>query len=152
MQYSGPARTLVHAWKERGLRPVASLAAELVAEIVPRPEADVITYIPPEGKRSLERGYHPPELLATELATLWSLDRASLLRRSRRAPRQTGLTLGERRRNVRGTFIQAAPPPRTVVLVDDVYTTGATVAEAARVLRAGGAEAVHAIAFARAVR
>jgi len=49
----------VRAWKERGLRPVAALAAELVTAHVERPAADVITYIPPDGDRSIKRGHQP---------------------------------------------------------------------------------------------
>ena len=66
--------------------------------------------------------------------------------------RQTGLSLPERRRNVRGAFVAIGPVPASVVLVDDVYTTGATVAAAATALRAGGATRVNVVTFARAVR
>jgi ComF family protein len=152
VQYAGPARSLVQAWKERGLRPIAALAAELTTEVVPCPVADVITYIPPVGERSREGGYHPPELLARELAARWGLECVRLLGRARAAPRQTGLPLAERVRNVRGAFTATTEPPPAVVLVDDVYTSGATVSEAASTLRAAGARAVHALAFARAVR
>jgi len=144
----------VAAWKERGLRRVAAIAAELVAETVPRPAANVITYIPPDGDRSLRRGHQPPSDLARELAGRWSLDTASLLSRARPIRRQAGLTLVERRRNVGGAFVTrpSVRPPSAVVLVDDVYTTGSTVAAAATALRAAGARTVHVVTFARAVR
>lgn len=150
--YSGTARPIVRAWKECGLRPLAALAAELVAEVVPRPAADVITYIPPDGDRSLRRGHHPAQRLARELGERWSLDVAPLLRRTRTVARQAELDLRARRSNVRGAFAAAAPVPRRVVLVDDVYTTGATVGSAATALRAAGARDVHVVTFARAVR
>jgi predicted amidophosphoribosyltransferase len=143
---------LVRAWKERGLRPLATLAADLVVAAVPRPAADVITYIPPDGDRSLKRGHHPARRLACELATRWELEERALLRRTRGISQQTGLSLIERRRNVRGAFAAAGPVPANVVLVDDVYTTGATVGAAAAALRAGGAERVDVVTFARAVR
>ena len=95
---------LVRAWKERGLRRLVSIAAELVDAVVPRPAADVITYIPPDGHRSLERGYHPARELARALGNRWELPTASLLTRTRAIPRQTGLRRDERRRNVRGAF------------------------------------------------
>jgi predicted amidophosphoribosyltransferase len=150
--YTGPTRAFVRAWKEQGLRPLAARAAELVAETVPRPAADVITYIPPDGDRSVRRGHHPAERLARELASAWGLDVRPLLARTRPASRQTGLALADRRRNVRGAFRPARRSPARVVLVDDVYTTGATVAAAASALRAAGARQVHVVTFARAVR
>lgn len=144
---------LVRAWKERGLRPLALLAAELVVAAVPRPvTADVITYIPPDGDRSLRRGHHPAQRLAHELASRWQLEERSLLRRTRGIAQQTGLSRVERRRNVRGAFAATGNVPANVVLVDDVYTTGATVGAAAAALRAGGARRVDVVTFARAVR
>jgi ComF family protein len=154
--YAGPARPLVHAWKERGLRHLAFVAAELVAEVVACPAADVITYIPPDGDRSLRRGHQPAAELARALAARWDLEVVALLERTRPAKRQAGLTRIERRRNVRGAFVASRVGPgssrRHVVLVDDVYTTGATAAAAASALRAGGARRVHVVTFARAVR
>jgi predicted amidophosphoribosyltransferase len=144
----------VRAWKEHGLRPFAAIAADLVAETVPRPAADVIAYIPPDGDRSLKRGHQPAADLARELAVHWGLGTAPLLERTRPVARQAGLTLAERRRNVRGAFT-ARPglrAPATVVLVDDVYTTGSTVGAAASALRTAGARTVHVVTFARAVR
>lgn len=151
--YAGPARAVVRAWKEGGIRPLARIAAELVAAQVPRPPgATVITSIPPDGDRSRRRGHQPAEGLARELARHWELEPAALLTRRRRVRRQTGLALDERRANVRGAFAAARAVHGTVVLVDDVYTTGATVGAAASALRAGGARAVHVVTFARAVR
>jgi predicted amidophosphoribosyltransferase len=148
----GPARPLVRAWKEHGLRPFASTAAELVGQVVPRPAADVITYIPPDGDRSLKRGHHPAQRLAHELASLWGLDERPLLGRVRAVRRQTGLPAAERRRNMRGAFVATALPRGSVILVDDVYTTGATVNAAAQALRAAAVREVHVVVFARAVR
>jgi len=130
------------------------VAAELVACAVPRPAADVITHVPPDGDRSLKRGHHPPAALARELAARWELAHAELLVRTREVERQAGLALADRRRNVRGAFAARGPerPPARVVLVDDVYTTGATAAAAASALRAAGTREVAVVTFARAVR
>jgi ComF family protein len=150
--YDGPARPLVRAWKERGLRQVATLAAELVIAHVERPEADVIAYIPPDPIRQLGRGHHPAERLARELGARWELETATLLRRTDTVRRQTGLPLAERRRNVRNAFAATVAAPDGVVLVDDVYTSGATADAAARALRSVGAREVQVVTFARAVR
>jgi predicted amidophosphoribosyltransferase len=151
--YTGPARALVRAWKERGVRRAASLAAELVAAHVEPRAADVITYIPPDPDRQLRRAIHPAEALARELAAAWDVPSAPLLARSRAASRQTGLHLAERRRNVRGLFAARTDAvAATVLLVDDVYTTGATASAAAGALRAAGATTVHVVTLARTLR
>jgi predicted amidophosphoribosyltransferase len=123
-----------------------------VVEVIPAPAADVITYIPPDGDRSLRRGHQPAAALARALGARWELDVVPLLGRARPVARQAGLSLPERRANVRGAFAAETRVPATAILVDDVYTTGATAAAAASALRAGGARAVHVVTFARAVR
>ena len=145
-------RPFLRRWKEGGLRPLARLAAELVVARVPRPAADVITYIPPDGDRSLRRGHHPAEGLARELGLQWEIEVAPLLARTRRVSRQTGLPLAERRRNVRGAFAATRPVRGTVVLVDDVYTTGATAGRCRHGARRAGAARVEVLSLARAVR
>ncbi len=150
--YAGPARPFVAAWKERGLRHLGTLAAEVVVARVDPPAADVIAYIPPDPVRQLERSRHPAESLAAELARLWGLPVAPLLGRVRGRPRQVALSLGERRANARGAFGVRTDVPERVLLVDDVYTTGSTVAAAAIALRAGGAQRVDVVTFARALR
>jgi predicted amidophosphoribosyltransferase len=131
---------------------VAALAAELVVAHVERPAADVIAYIPPDAVRQLQRGHHPAERLAAELAQRWQLPVAELVTRRAAVARQAGLGFAERRRNVRGAFVAGPSCPGNVVLVDDVYTTGATVSAAAGALRGAGANAVRVITFARVVR
>lgn len=144
--------TLVRAWKEQGLRRVASLAGELVDDVVAVPEAEGVTFVPADGDRGLKRGHHPAGRLAVELGRRWELAVVPMLRRSGTRRRQRGLPLAERRRNVRGAFQAAGRAPARVVLVDDVYTTGATVAAAASALRKAGARRVDVVTFARAVR
>jgi predicted amidophosphoribosyltransferase len=150
--YAGPVRSAVRVWKERGLRRFAPIAAELVVQLVPRPAADVITYIPPDGDRSVKRGHQPARDLADALGERWSLPTAGLLGRTRPVARQTTLSRTERRRNVRGAFRAVGAVPPDVVLVDDVYTTGATANAAAAALRAAGAATVAVVTFARAGR
>jgi predicted amidophosphoribosyltransferase len=128
------------------------VAAGLLSERLPRPAVDVIAYIPPDGDRSLQRGHQPAEGLARALGLAWGLPVAPLLVRRRRVSRQTGLPRDERRRNVRGAFGARGPVRGRVALVDDVYTTGATVSAAATALRAAGASAVDVVTFARALR
>ena len=142
----------MRAWKERGLRRATDLAAELVAQRVPIPAADVVTPVPPDAARQLVRGRHPAVELAAALGGLWGLERAELLARSGGIRRQTGLGRADRTGNVQGAFVARGTPPGRVVLVDDVYTTGATVSAAAGALKRAGAASVAVVTFARTVR
>jgi predicted amidophosphoribosyltransferase len=148
--YDEAARRLVHAWKERGLRRLAAEAAQLVAERLPPPAVDALTFVPSDRGRRLERGHNPAGRLALELADTWDLPCVPLLERMR-GGRQRGSSAAERR-SVRGAFRGTGAAPRRVALVDDVYTTGATASAAASALRKAGARRVEAIAFARALR
>jgi ComF family protein len=150
--YEGVARLLVAAWKERGLRKLADVAAELVAAVVWPPAADVLTFVPGDRERTRRRGQNPAEALARALGPRWQLPLRPLLERTRTLAPQRGLSGGARRANVRAAFRAGLEPPPRVVLVDDVYTTGATVAAAASELRRAGAKAVHVVTFARAAR
>jgi predicted amidophosphoribosyltransferase len=150
--YDDNARLLVAAWKERGLRKLAELAAEVVCEVVPRPHVYTLTFVPADPNRRLERGHNPAERLAIEIGARWELAVALLLARGYGVPPQRGLSLAERRSNVRSVFQATGKAPGTLVLVDDVYTTGATVSAAATALRKAGARRVEVVTFARAVR
>jgi predicted amidophosphoribosyltransferase len=152
VEYDAPVRRIVAAWKERGLRRLAGWAAAVVADSVARPDAAAITFVPGDPDRRLLRGHHAAERLAEELAAIWELPWVRLLVRNRGSPRQRGLTRLERRRNVAGAFRACAPVPAAVALVDDVYTTGATVNAAASALRRDGAKIVDVVTFARTIR
>lgn len=150
--YDAAVKALLTAWKERGVRKLAALAADLVVATVARPAVDGITFVPGSADRSLRRGHHPAERLARKLARRWELPLDEPLARARESPPQRGLPLGARRSNVRGAFRPAAEARKTLLLVDDVYTSGATVSSAATALRRAGARRVEVVTFARAVR
>jgi predicted amidophosphoribosyltransferase len=152
MAYEGRGRDLVQAFKDGGQRGLAEHAAALMALVVPAPEVDSVTWVPADRWRLIGRGYHPPELLARLLATAWDVPAVPLLEgRGRRRP-QRGLDMRARRANVRDAFREIASAPRRVALIDDVHTTGATLSACSRVLAAAGAEHVHAVSLARALR
>lgn len=150
--YEGPARALVAAWKQRGVRRLAETASDLLAESVPRPPADAIVFVPGDADRTRWRGQNTAAALARALAARWQLPVVPLLERTRRVPRQRGLSRRARRANVRGSFRATGPAPARLVLVDDVYTTGATVSVAASELARAGARAIHVVTFARTIR
>jgi ComF family protein len=150
--YDELGRRLIRTWKERGRRNLATVAAQLVAAVVPRPEAAVLAFVPGDRERQRARGHVPARGLAEELGRLWELQPATLLRRTRDIRPQRGLTLTDRRGNVRGAFAPTGRSPPRVCLVDDVYTTGATADACARELRRAGAREVHVVCLARALR
>src|SRR5467141_5309249 len=152
------ARPAVHGLKYGRLPRIAD---DLAAAMLPmRPATDgpsVLIPIPLAPKRLRERGYNQSEVLARALARQWRIPvLVDVLVRTRETPTQTALTPGTRLANVRAAFAVAnvqCPMINdhwTLIIVDDVFTTGATLAEAARALEVAGATTVHGVTFARA--
>ena len=150
--YDARARAVVGAWKERGRRDLAQAAAELVDEVIGRPEAECLVPVPGDPERAWQRGDVPSRALAEELGGVWSLPVLDALERSLVLPRQRGLSLEERRRNVRGSVVARSSLPRVVCVIDDVYTSGATADACAAACRRAGARRVQVVTLARAVR
>jgi len=161
------AQQAVHALKYGGLPRIADDLAIVMAPLRPRSDAAAaLIPIPLASRRLRARGYNQSELLARALARTWRIPvLPDLLIRTRETPTQTALTPGTRLANVAGAFAVAKPragaltpgcqpgvntPWKTLVLVDDVFTTGATLAEAARALTQAGATTIHGVTFARA--
>jgi predicted amidophosphoribosyltransferase len=150
--YDRHTRPLVAAWKERGLRCLTGIAADLVTEVVRPPPILALAPVPADRDRTLWRGQGSAEALAHALGESWRLPVVTALSRARPTPRQRGLDRAARRKNVRQAFGSAGLVPARIGLVDDVYTTGATVLAAATELRRNGAREVHVVTFARAIR
>jgi predicted amidophosphoribosyltransferase len=148
--HEGAGRDLVHRLKSGRMRALAEYGAGLIALVVEPPAADAVTWVPPDRWRTISRGCHPAELIARALAARWGMPHGALLATTGRRRPQRGLRSAQRRANVRGAFRVAQAPPATVVLVDDVHTTGATLSECGEQLRRAGAGAVVAVALARA--
>ncbi len=153
--YTGTARVLVRALKYRGMTALATPMGSLLAEAARQQElvADLVVPVPLSGMRQRTRGYNQAQALAEALANELSLPlRVPALRRRRHTPPQARSSDAEtRRRNVAGAFVarEAIVGGQTVLLVDDVTTTGATLAACAAALREAGAHSVWALAFAR---
>ena len=115
---------------------------------------DMVSYIPISRRRKKERGYDQAELLAEAMAKHWDTESVVTLKKIVDTPRQSSLTdVYQRRANVLGVYEAVDPEnfrERRILLVDDVYTTGSTMNEAARTLRLAGAKEVLGITLARA--
>ena len=120
------------------------------ARRAPGPPPGLVVPVPLHLQRLRERGFNPAGLLSRRVARVTGSRAAPrALRRIRDTPSQTGLDRAARRRNVAGAFVCSTQPPRTVWLVDDVVTTGATLSECARVLRLHGARRIVGVCTAR---
>ncbi len=155
--YEGSLRVLIHELKYKGRQRVAARLAEAllaeaaVAELLS--EDALVVPIPLHRRRARQRGFNQSELLARELGRRRGLDVAcGVLVRHRDTASQTGLSAAKRRHNVERAFAAGQGHQvrdRVVVLVDDVFTTGATAMACARVLRASGAKQVRLVTAAR---
>jgi predicted amidophosphoribosyltransferase len=146
-----PARRAVHHLKYGGWWRASEAMALAMRGLEPLTGSLSLIPIPLGSRRLRRRGYNQSERIAAALgALLGSTVRGDWLVRRRETPSQTALTPEERAANVAGAFEAAGKPLGRCVLVDDVFTTGATLLAAASALRAAGVEEVDAVTFARA--
>jgi len=147
------ARRAVHLLKYEGWWRVAAAMATAMGGLGSLRPPALLVPIPLGAARLRSRGYNQSAVLATELGRRSGVAVASeLLSRIRETSTQTALTPEEREANLRGAFRAGARCQDRIVLVDDVFTTGATIVSAARSLIAAGARVVGAVTFARAER
>jgi len=153
--YEGSARLVIGALKFRAALGVADLmAAQIAAGAPPDLLADDATLVPvpthPARRRA--RGFDQAQRLAAALAQRTGRPLSRCLRRRGRATRQLGAGRAERLTEQRLELVIVGAPPARAVLVDDVYTTGATLNRCAKALREAGTAEVVAIAYARTLR
>jgi ComF family protein len=174
--YAGGLRELVHLLKYNGVRPAANVLGRMLAEALTALEPEfeqarfeqgmferagiLVIPVPLYKTRRRQRGFNQAELVArAALKLLPGRERLrfapELLQRTRDTNSQIGLTSHQRRENLRGAFTvprAAEVTGRAVILVDDVYTTGTTATECARVLRRAGARQVWVATVARTMK
>ena len=149
--YEGAARRLIRRLKYESVRSAAvPLARKMV--YLPSGEEEIIVPVPTDKRRELSRGFNQSALLAGHIGQELGMQVVHALRRVEHRKPQTGLSARERRKNLIGCMAaDERVSGKRVLLVDDVYTTGSTVAEAARALRKAGAKSVGVFTAARAI-
>jgi len=166
--YDGSMRAVIHALKFGRMESLVGRLGGMLAETIARlagnvPDGMVLVPVPLHRKRRAERGFNQAEKLAAEALRVlkqnhpaWRLELSSrVLIRERITESQAGLTPRQRRQNLRGAFFVADAgmvQGRHVVLVDDIYTTGATARACSKVLLKAGAASVRVATLARAQR
>lgn len=164
--YDGGLRELIHLLKYEQVRPAARVLGRMLAEVIAGlalgfEEGEVLAVpVPLHPSKLRRRGFNQSELIAHEALKLKPAGgrltvAPGVLERRRDTQSQTGLTRHQRRGNVRGAFAAARPEQiaeRQVLLVDDVFTTGTTAAECARILRRAGAARVWVATVARTLK
>lgn len=155
--YSGPLRRAIHALKYDGRRELSDTLAGMMLELVNSVAADqsvVLCAAPMHTARLRERGFNHAEDLVQSLCRQGGHTAlpADALMRIRDTPTQVGLDLQARQENVRDAFRAKAElvHGQSVLLIDDVFTTGSTMDACARALAEGGAVSINAVTLARA--
>jgi len=149
--YVPPLDTVMHFFKYRSFRDLALFLGLSMANIVrydPRlKEADCVVPVPLFWWKKLRRGYNQSRLLASVISRECGIPLHDTLARTRNTRTQTKLNGEKRLRNVRGAFRLNGNgfQDSTILLVDDVMTTGATIRECARALKRSGAARVYSI-------
>ena len=165
--YQDKLRALLHLLKYDGMEPVADRLGNLLARqvlVLPNtPQNMLVVPVPLFRSKRRQRGFNQAEVLARAVVKAmkrqrpeWKLTVAvGLLERRRATESQAGLTPHQRRANVRGAFFASSPERlkgANLLLIDDIYTTGATARACAQALRRAGAASVRVATVARAQR
>lgn len=152
-RFDGAVRTMIHLLKYQGERARAGWCGSAVAGVVgaSRWSVDLVVPVPLYRAKERTRGYNQSRLIAREVAAGLGLELADSLVRTRQTRSQVDLDADERRENVRGAFVARRQLVGvSVLLIDDVITTGSTLVECAAACRQAGAAAVFAATVATA--
>ncbi|HEY1464644.1 MAG TPA: ComF family protein, partial [Terriglobales bacterium] len=160
--YSGNLRELIHLYKYEQVRPAANVLGDFLAQAITTLEPHftddriLVVPVPLYKSKRRQRGFNQAELITKAALKAFASERfvmkTNVLRRVRATQSQIGLTRHQRRENMRGAFrVEKANEiaGREVLLIDDVFTTGTTAAECARVLSRAGASNVWVATIAR---
>lgn len=141
-------REIIHHLKYADRVSLAKPLGDILKECLEKHgfEGTLIVPVPLHPSRERSRGFNQAELIASRLGRPVA---TRLLRRRKNTPSQTGLTRNQRKQNLASAFEVTGRVSGTVIVVDDVYTTGSTMNEVAKTLKRGGAERVEVLTVAR---
>ena len=152
LKYEGVGKKIVHALKYRGYKQVVErLAIPLMLETLGDGRFDAVVPVPLHRSRLRKRGFNQAELLARGVAERMKATVSDTLRVVRSTRDQVELSAAQRRANVAGAYVATQPLRGRLLLVDDVFTTGATMSACAATLLRAGAKEVHAVSLCRTV-
>lgn len=147
--YKDSYRKLVHKFKFEGRHSLARPLAQQMCESLKNIDVDVVTFVPMSNKAKAERGYNQSEKLAKYVGKRFSVPLKSLLKKTGKNQRQHDLNALERIENVKNVFaVCQTVKGLNILLVDDIVTTGATLAACAEELYKYGAKNVDCVCFA----
>ena len=150
LKYDGVGKQVVHALKYRGyIRVVGRLAAPLMLQVVGEGHFDAVVPVPLHSSRLRKRGFNQAELLARGVAEKMKATVSDTLEVVRSTRDQVELSAAQRRANVAGAYTATKPLRGKILLIDDVFTTGATMSACAGTMVRAGAEEVHALSLCR---
>jgi ComF family protein len=151
LRYEGVGKEIVHSLKYRGYTTVvARLAAPLMLGVLDGGDRfDVVIPVPMHRSRLRKRGFNQAELLARGVAKEINAPVSDTLQVVRRTRDQVELSAAERRANVEGAYSARDRVRGRILLIDDVFTTGATMSACAGTLLQAGAGEVHALSLCR---
>ena len=151
-KYSGPAANMVKHLKYYGVCSLAKPMAEMMLASINgfKLSPDMLVPVPMPFIRRRKRGFNQAELLSRELSKLMGIPSENVLKRSKLfSKRQVKLSAASRRKNLKDAFVSTVRlDGRSVLLIDDVYTTGATANNCAKALMAAGCKCVYLLTFA----
>jgi len=152
--FNDPLREVIHHFKYSDRVSLAHPLGAVLGECIEREsfQGRVIIPVPLHRQRERQRGFNQAELIACALNSWCGRNRSietGILRRRKNTPSQTGLSRSQRALNLAGAFEVRRPAPECVIVLDDVYTTGSTLHEIAKVLKRAGTKRVEVLTVAR---